>query len=62
MAQELQRMQPNKREGWLRETWGLEIEYSNPPASYPIEIVINGKRIGGTVRPGEFGRHGASGD
>ena len=54
MAPESQRMQPKEREVWLRETWDLEIQYSNPPASYPMDIVKNGKRIGGIVRTGNL--------
>ena len=54
MAPGLQRMQPKEREMWLRETWGLEIQYSNPPAPYPMDIVKNGKRIGGVVRTGNL--------
>lgn len=51
---ELERMKPKQRKVWLRESWGLEIQYSNPPAPYPMDIVKNGKRIGGIVRTGDL--------
>ena len=48
----IQKMQLGERRVWLRETWGVEIQYSAPPAAYPVDILWKGQRIGGIVRSG----------
>ena len=46
----IQEMQPRERRDWLRETWSVEIQYSDPPAAYPMDILREGQRIGRIVR------------
>lgn len=50
----IEEMRPDERSVWLRETWGLEIQYSNPEAAYPMDILRNGKQIGRIVRSGNL--------
>ena len=50
----IEKMQPQERRDWLRETWGVEIQYSNPQAPYPMDILRNGERIGRIVRSGRY--------
>lgn len=50
----IEKMQPQERRDWLRETWGVEIQYSHPQAAYPMDILRNGQRIGRIVRSGRL--------
>lgn len=50
----IEKMQPQGRRDWLREAWGVEMQYSNPQAAYPIDIFRNGQRIGRIVRSGRL--------
>ena len=50
----IQDMQPMERRDWLRETWGVEIQYSEPPAAYPMDILREGQPIGRILRSGNL--------
>ena len=50
----IEKMQPLERRDWLRGTWGVEIQYSDPQAAYPMDILRNGERIGRIVRSGRL--------
>ena len=41
----IQEMEPTKRAETLRETWGIEIEYSNSESEgYPMDILQKGQQ------------------
>ena len=47
----IQEMEPTKRAETLRETWGIEIEYSNSESEgYPMDILQKGQQIGRVLR------------
>ena len=46
-------MQARERADWLRETWGVEIQYSSSEErGYPMDILRKGQRAGRIVRSG----------
>ena len=51
----IQEMRPRGRADWLRETWGVEIQYSpSEECGYPMDILREGRRIGGIVHSGNL--------
>ena len=47
----IQEMQPTKRAETLRETWGIEIRYSNSQSGgYPMDILRKGQQTGRILR------------
>ena len=55
MLTSIQETRPRERASWLRETWGVEIQYS-PSEEHgdPMDILREGRRIGGIVRSGNL--------
>ena len=51
----IQAMRPSDRAVWLRDAWGLRIQYSpTEKCGYPMDILRGGRRVGGIVRSGSL--------